>query len=372
MKEYNKINPEWLINIKKTGKLPDDVPFQQALENSLLYPAAGDDCRYIYFFTKFNETFGMLNITNFLRSSFDRKKFYYDNVDFFNDYKILRRHNHYYNINYFPQKTFESLLIDTFVYNDYLLCKKSPYNFDVNALLNTLSSKFKLLAEGYVDSYKIDIDISCKIAIYLTQNKIRIKDICKLYVQDSKKFKEIIANFNPEKDNRFSRLSFYISRDEPPFLHWSVWEDEETKKIFNLLYFSEESHVNLLRTYVKNKKTPRIVIFHRNGYSSHGCGWIDFLSYESPFIPMLMLNGVPDILICQHISSDIGNYEREIIFQLYTPINKIDFSEIVPENFVNVLNKPNFYNRDLILISNFFLEKLKSEFLIGLFFKIID
>lgn len=364
MKEYNKINPEWLIGIKKNGKLPDEIPFHNVLENSLLYPAAGDDCRYIYSFTKFDQILKRI-FHNILE-----RKYYEDRGGF---YDFINHGSYRLEINTDFEIYSNTLFrVDTFVYNDYLFHKESKYNHDINAILSTLSSKFKLLAERYIDSYKIDINTSYKTAIYLIQNKKSIKDICKLYVEDSKIFDEKLLNFKTEDIiDEIPTPSFLLGRQEPTFVHWSVWEDETTRKIFSLLYFSEEAHVNLLRTYVKHKKTPKIIIFHRDGVNTFGCGWIDFFSNKSPYIPMLMLIGLPDIFIYQYMNN-IHKDVRYILLSLYKSIYRLDFSKIVPDNFVNVLNEPhpNNYNTDDVLVSNLLLEKLKVKIITEKLYKL--
>lgn len=369
-------NPGWLINIKKTGKLPEDILFHHVLSNSLLYPAAGDDYRYIYSFVKLNRVVekGLLNEIINKIIEYETRRIFYDDCRGFENFRRYDHphyqsyiHNIRYNNSEILNYLFDYLSVDTFILNDYLFEKESKYSYGINYLLDTLSSEFKLLAEGYIDSYKIDREISYKTAVYLMRYKKKIKEICKRYIKNSQEFDEIISKVLISKYEH-PTPSWLLGNDKPTFVHWSVWEDEETKKIFNLLYFSEEAHVNLLRTYVKNRQIPKIIIFHRDGVYSHGCGWIDFFSYESPFLSILMFNGVPDLFIYQYINDSIKNY-KYVIYQLYQPVYRLDFSKIVPKKFINVLNEPRPENIDNVMISNLFLEKIKSKILSELFYR---
>lgn len=70
------LNPKWLLKIKKTGKIPDRIPFEKVLQRALFYPACGIDFMYVNLLTEQLHNINRntkFNLKESLRNFFSKK-----------------------------------------------------------------------------------------------------------------------------------------------------------------------------------------------------------------------------------------------------------------------------------------------------------
>lgn len=343
------LNPKWLLKIKKTGKIPDRIPFEKVLQRALFYPACGIDFMYVNLLTEQLHNINRntkFNLKESLRNFFSKKGNQYPVIS---KYIYTALNSFYWNL---LTETVDSIVkdifyIDTYIFTDYMgSVKYKSFNFShenpnkfliyqdfIFILLTELSSKYKLICEKYIKTYKINKKNSSDTAIFINQAE-NIEELIYCYKNDKKRYKEIFAKFKKEKLN--GKEILWIFNEEEPFVHWSVWEDSSSGKLFNVIYFVEEAHVNFLRTFIKYNCCPKILVLHN--YGRMGFEWTLLHYEEKNFLKMMNIAGLPKYLI----------FETEYV-------NNPHFNEYTYRN----RNEKNFYG-NYIKVTNFF----KDYFLI--------
>lgn len=319
------LNPKWLLKIKKTGKMPDEIPFEKVLQRALFYPACGYDFIYVSVFTEPSHIIKrgfQFNLSERIVSSIEKDIFYVDTY-IFTDYRGSVKHIDY------------SFVHKLLIYQDIIFI-----------LLTYLSSKYKLICEKYIKTYKIDKKNSSDTAIFIDEAD-NIEELIYCYKNDKKRYKQLFAKFKKEKLK--DRKIDWIFNEEEPFVHWSVWEDSSSGKLFNVIYFVEEAHVNFLRTFIKYNCCPKILVLHN--YGRFGFEWTPLHCEDKNFLKMMNIAGLPKYLFFEkeYVENPYFNkyYNRneKKFYRYYIKVNEVSKDyflikrEILKEMLLNKLSK---------------------------------